>query len=463
MAEAEAEEAVVVAGVVPAAAAEAQPRRGPPPMSPSRRNNSRAAAAEAAAAAAAEAARLEAVRARRRERFDGGNDDPDENRRQDIRRQLEAAAEAAPPPPRPQPWVVEACNELRSGNFERYDVSNHFDVSNSGYFETPLEVSMFSDAFLLYGKAIHRLDLSFCFRKRPQLLQEFVRRVLPRHLTLEKLFLLNNEIDDVTVETIADQLPSSHLKVLALGGNHIGDRGVAALAKALGSRPATQKDSDHGNTTNPPQQQSPALRDLYLDCNRITDAGCIELATKLIPYNSNLRILWLGSNDKITKKGVSALLRALESSSTTHLKQIYMGDDMIDHNTALDEQCRRNARIRDAFPRVKKLTMPQQKIQVATESRTESTNGQSPRKRPRIASSTTAEKEEDETGTTAAAPASSVAASLLPHALAMISQKPDYLYDVVRSSDLLQHLYSSSRSATPPTAAVASMSIPSPP
>lgn len=139
-------------------------------------------------------------------------------------------------------------------------------------------------------------------------------------LLLESLFLGGNGIDDISVRELARQYLSTavHLQVLDLRYNNIGAVGCQALVEQ-GLVPQTIAATRSNKKTK-------GLVRLYLEGNRIGDAGAVALAQWLQLPGNPLKELFLGAND-IGPEGAAALAGCLTTNKT--LTKLYLEGNRI--------------------------------------------------------------------------------------------------------------------------------------
>ena len=97
-----------------------------------------------------------------------------------------------------------------------------------------------------------------------------------------ELNLDNKQLFDIDMEYVVEQVINRQCKKLRLFHNEISSEGASILVKAV-SNPSI-------------------LEELYLDSNHISDLGVQLLAQAISNNNTNLKVLYLGSNS-ITHEG----------------------------------------------------------------------------------------------------------------------------------------------------------------
>ncbi len=95
-------------------------------------------------------------------------------------------------------------------------------------------------------------------------------------------------------------------KKLFLSSNQISSEGVSTLVNVL--------------------RNIPTLEELYLDCNRVSDLGVQLLAQGISHDNTNLKVLYLGSNG-ITQEGAYHLAEMLKTNQT--LRRLNLSENNI--------------------------------------------------------------------------------------------------------------------------------------
>lgn len=105
----------------------------------------------------------------------------------------------------------------------------------------------------------------------------------------------------------------NHCSVLDLSANNISSEGASILAHVL--------------------KANPPLHELLLDHNHVSDRGTQMLAQAISTDNTNLRVLYLGSNN-ITNEGAKYLAEMLKTNRT--LNRLYLFENTIgDHGVQL--------------------------------------------------------------------------------------------------------------------------------
>ncbi|MED6281749.1 hypothetical protein CHARACLAT_024970 [Characodon lateralis] len=135
---------------------------------------------------------------------------------------------------------------------------------------------------------------------------------------LEELHLSGNLLGDLTAARMALVLPSmSHLSVLDLSENRIGNEGLLSLSKAIMNLKSLRKiqltsvgDSELGAVT-ASLRHCPFIQDVGLGWNNCGDDVAQELA-KVLPFCHDLTRIDLECNS-VSAAGVEALVKALRS------------------------------------------------------------------------------------------------------------------------------------------------------
>ena len=147
---------------------------------------------------------------------------------------------------------------------------------------------------ILVEGAILRKQCTRLFLKETALTSKgatFVADGLYQNKTLKELFLFHNRVADLGAQSLARALSfnqNSMLECLSLGRNYISDQGAQFLAEML--------------------KTNQTLKELWLSCNRIGDAGVRALVDALRTENKTLIILSLDWNPLISDASVDPLI-----------------------------------------------------------------------------------------------------------------------------------------------------------
>jgi Ran GTPase-activating protein (RanGAP) involved in mRNA processing and transport len=163
--------------------------------------------------------------------------------------------------------------------------------------------------------------------------------ILKEMLLLEALYLGGNGIrDDLCLELARSYLPTAiNLKVLDLRYNNIGPAGCQALCEGLVSLLSKSK--------------AKGLHRLYLEGNRIGDAGAVALAKWLAVQGNPLQEIFLGANN-IGPEGAAALAECLKTNKT--ITKIYLEGNSIgpagaDAFTTVLTECKGDTALKHLF------------------------------------------------------------------------------------------------------------------
>ena len=211
-----------------------------------------------------------------------------------------------------------------------------------------IEASTISSGLRRISAALEK-DSCFITELRLQMCQinneciDFIQGSLCK--TLTSLFLLNNQITDVSVASLCEALkqPSCKVTTLDLDVNQITDAGVASLCEAL-KQPSCKvttlnlggnQITDAGVTSlcEALKQPSCKINTLLLVGNQITDVGVARLRKALKQPSCKVTTLNLGGN-QITDAGVTSLCKALKQSSCKINTLLLVGNQITDVGVA---------------------------------------------------------------------------------------------------------------------------------
>ena len=176
---------------------------------------------------------------------------------------------------------------------------------------------------------------------------------LPRLL---QLYLGTNGLGDAAMQALCGGLgrgAAPSLRVLGLADNKFGPAGAEALAAALG-RGAMPKLAALHLQGNPignkgvaalaaPLRKMPALNHLFLVSCEIGDEGVASLVDNLGKDDFKaLTMLWLDGN-KITDAGCAKLVAALNAGALPAIKDLYFQDDVDDDEPGISEHASEEA------------------------------------------------------------------------------------------------------------------------
>ncbi len=140
-------------------------------------------------------------------------------------------------------------------------------------------------------------------------LTELGKGLQTARVSLEKLSLADNFLDDACAQVLADVLPRTAIHTIMLSGNQIGDEGMAALAGALHNTKIKFFDIMYGPSSpkkNKLGQKFQGKIKKFKDARKINPEFAFH---PLLAFSSH-------RNNKITQNGLKQLAKALKEGNT---------------------------------------------------------------------------------------------------------------------------------------------------